>query len=292
MGRTGISFTELIMSMWHLEWLVYLIIFGVIYHYISGTLTVKLGYPNDQPARWKRFSFYGGLFIIFIAYGTPLKDLGHDYLFSAHMFSMGLIYLVMPPLLILGLPLWLYRKVFAMPVIGSLIKFLTRPLIAIMLFNMFFSMYHVPVIFNFMSGHMAFHLSYHYLLILFSIFMWWPILCPVPEQDRLSELQKMGFIVANGVLLTPACALIIFGDTPMYTVYEHAPRILEAFPVIVDQQFGGIEMKIMQEIVYGFALGYVFIQWRRKQKRQDEQEALNQVKGYGYLEIKQDSSTV
>jgi putative membrane protein len=276
--------------MWHFEWIIFLLIAGVIYYYVCGPLTKKLGFTEDRPSIWQQYAFYGGLLTVFIAYGTPIEDLGHDYLFSAHMLSMGLIYLVMPPLLIIGVPVWVYRRVLELPVIRSIFKFLTHPLIAILLFNIFFSMYHVPGIFNFMSNHMVLHLCYHYLLILFSVFMWWPIVCPVSEIDYLSELQKMGYIFANGVLLTPACALIIFGDTPMYTIYEHAPRIFDVFPVIVDQQFGGIEMKIMQEIVYGCALGYVFVKWMKKQKNQDQQEALREIKGYAYLEIKQDSN--
>jgi hypothetical protein len=36
------------------------------------------------------------------------------------------------------------------------------------------------------------------------------------ERHRLTELRKMGYIVANGILLYPACALIIFADKPLY----------------------------------------------------------------------------
>jgi cytochrome c oxidase assembly factor CtaG len=37
------------------------------------------------------------------------------------------------------------------------------------------------------------------LLMLAAFFMWMPVIAPLPEVHRLSELQKLGYIFANGV---------------------------------------------------------------------------------------------
>ena len=42
----------------------------------------------------------------------------------------------------------------------------------------------------------------------------------MPEHQTLSGIKKVGYIFADGILLTPACALIIFADTPMYATYS------------------------------------------------------------------------
>ncbi len=41
-------------------------------------------------------------------------------------------------------------------------------------------------------------------------------------------------------------------------------------PVVQDQQTGGIIMKIVQEIVYGTIIGYVFFRWARREREKDK----------------------
>ncbi len=100
-------------------------------------------------------------------------------------------------------------------------------------------------------------------------------------------LKKVGYIFADGILLTPACALIIFADSPMYLTYSDpkawaealqlcvppstlatlnlsGPEMFNSMPLIHDQQLGGVIMKIIQEIVYGVVLAQVFFSWYQK----------------------------
>ena len=39
-----------------------------------------------------------------------------------------------------------------------------------------------------------------------------------------------------------------------------------------DQQTGGIIMKIVQEIVYGTIIGYVFFKWARREREKDREQ--------------------
>ncbi|MFC7392426.1 cytochrome c oxidase assembly protein [Scopulibacillus cellulosilyticus] len=277
---------EPMISMWHFQWGAIVIILAFVYIKVSGSLTKKYGQKGDTLSVYHKISFFIGLFFIFLAKGTPLDDIGMKYLFSAHMGEMALEYLIIPPLLLLGIPAWVARKILKVPFIDKMVSSMTKPIIAIILFNLFFSIYHVPFIFDFMANHHPFHNIYNIVMILLSIFMWWPITCPVSEKDHLSELQKMGYIFANSVLLTPACALIIFSGTPLYHFYgQEVPHILPSLSVVEDQQFGGTIMKIVQEIVNGLALGFVFYQWMKKQQEQDKREEKIPVKGYKYLEV-------
>ena len=56
-------------------------------------------------------------------------------------------------------------------------------------------------------------------------------------------------------------------------------RILHWMPVVQDQQTGGIIMKIVQEIVYGTIIGYVFFRWARREREKDK-EQLQQLPPY------------
>jgi putative membrane protein len=99
--------------------------------------------------------------------------------------------------------------------------------------------------------------------------MWWVIVCPLPEMDRLSELLKVTYIVINGLLLYPACALIIFADDLMYKTYAHAPQITELLSPMDDQQLGGVIMKIMQEGVFVVLLALIFKRWYRRENAKE-----------------------
>jgi putative membrane protein len=45
-----------------------------------------------------------------------------------------------------------------------------------------------------------------------------------------------------------------------------------ALPLLEDQQLGGVLMKIIQEIVYGTVLFFVFMEWYRKEQEKEKLE--------------------
>ena len=108
--------------------------------------------------------------------------------------------------------------------------------------------------------------------------MWWPLVNKLDEYKSLSGLKKVAYVFASGVLLTPACALIIFNDQPMYATYSdpavwmeamalcvpagmlansnlNGPEMFASMSLLHDQQLGGVLMKVIQEIIYGFTFG-------------------------------------
>ncbi|TLS38205.1 cytochrome c oxidase assembly factor CtaG [Pseudalkalibacillus caeni] len=241
---------------------------------------------------YKKFMFLLGVFIFYMGLGGPLYIMGH-LLLSIHMLQMALVYIVAPPLILAGLPAWMLRPVLNVKIIGKLVRVFTFPIISLILFNGLFSLYHLPEVFDYLMVHYTAQTIFVNVLIFASFAMWWPVVTPVPEFDTLSGVKKLGYIFADGVLLTPACALIIFATHPLYasytdpTVWANAigycipsganvsPELfsqMKPMDTMEDQQLGGIIMKIVQEIVYGSALGYIFFQWARKQREQDAAE--------------------
>jgi putative membrane protein len=235
---------------------------------------------------------------LYIGFGSPVDILAH-LMFSIHMLQMSIVFLIAPPFILKGLPATMVRPVIEAKGVKSVFPFLTHPLITLLVFNGLFSIYHLPLIFDTVMTNYTLHPIFHSALLIASFLMWWPIACPVPEYDKLSELKKVGYIFADGVLLTPACALIIFADTTVYGVYNdpqiwatalgyclpagvtisqlNIPELLNFLPAQEDQQLGGVIMKVIQEIVYGTALFFIFSSWvrndRKNAKKQDEELA-------------------
>ncbi|MBE1445777.1 cytochrome c oxidase assembly protein [Paenibacillus sp. OAS669] len=228
--------------------------------------------------------FIVGLFLFYFALGGPLNLFGHFW-FSIHMLQQAVLYLVVPPLLYRGMPAKWYELVRQSKFSRWAVGFLCNPLIALFLFNGAFSFYHIPLIFDAAMSNYALHNAIHVLLLITAIGLWWPVFHS-DSKYALSPLKKMGYIFLNGILLTPACALIIFANDILYETYTSSTHLLclPFYSVTVDrlamnvswltplndQQLGGVVMKIVQEVSYGCMLGYVFFQWYRKENEEAE----------------------
>ncbi|OIK15162.1 cytochrome c oxidase assembly factor CtaG [Bacillus sp. MUM 13] len=227
------------------------------------------------------------MLLLYIIKGSPVDLLGH-IMFSVHMSQMAILYLVIAPLFIISIPGWLFRWLISIRGLDTIFNFFTIPLIALIVFNGLFSFYHIPLIFDFIKVNMWLHSTYTIVLFIAAIFMWFPLLNTLPERESLSGLKKVGYIFGSAILLTPACALIIFADHPIYHTFSNpqawssamalcvpssalsgvqlsGPELFNGLPLLEDQQLGGVLMKIIQEIVYGILLGYIFFSWYRQE---------------------------
>lgn len=221
----------------------------------------------------KRKAFLTGLALLILVKGSPLTSLGHS-LFFVHMIQQSILYLAVPPLLLYGLPDsagYFLNKVHG---IRAIVHFFAKPLIALVLFNALFSFYHIPIIFDWLMSNMLYMNIASIILFTASVTMWLPIISPVAfARLELTPLVKMGYIFGMGILLTPACALIIFSKEILYETYVNMPRLF-GVGILDDQQSGGVIMKVMQEIIYGTILTIIFFKWvkddREKTKIEDK----------------------
>ncbi len=60
--------------------------------------------------------------------------------------------------------------------------------------------------------------------------------------------------------------MITYAEKPLYSTYEHAPRVWGLSP-LVDQQIGGLIMWIGTSSVYLMALAIVFFRWAASEER-------------------------
>ncbi|WP_274364395.1 cytochrome c oxidase assembly factor CtaG [Paenibacillus thermotolerans] len=263
---------------------------AVLYLYITGP--GRKFFPSSEPVPvLKKAWFVSGVFFLYVAFGSPIDLLGH-LMFTFHMLGMAFAYIIATPMLLAGTPGWLLEPIARIPGIKHA-KWLMKPIVTILLFNAAFSVYHIPVVHDYVMTHYTVHTLYYILLMITSLLMWFPIICPIKSMDRLEGFKKMGYIFADSVLLMPACALIIFSGTAMYSTYTdpklwaiamgyclpqnstiildmfQGPGLLQWMDPLEDQQTGGVVMKLIQEVVYGSILIYVFLQWYRKENPKD-----------------------
>jgi len=222
--------------------------------------------PEDERpvTGWQRGLFYAGVMVLVLVSTWPIHDIAEGRLFLFHMIEHTALSLIVPPLLLAGTPWWLMR-VLVMPIM-PVVKFITRPLIALVLFNSWLAFIHVPAVVELMITNTLFHFFAHAFLFVTAIIMWWPVMDPIPDTQRLTPFGKMGYLFLQSLVPTIPASFMTLGSTPLYAIYETFPR-LWGIEVMTDQIVAGLIMKIGGGlIIWGF-ITWIFFSWYAEEQK-------------------------
>lgn len=245
---------------WNWEWIPYpgiwvaSIVPIVLYLVAVSRATV----PID---RRKAALFITGMFVFWLASDWPLGALGAGYLASAHVTQFLLYTLISAPLILLGTPEWLARRFLARVRLEGAAVWFGRSLVATALtYNAILLSTHAPgtveVLRNSQIGSFAMDVAW----MIAGFLLWLPVISPLPEGRASSHFAKMAYLfVTTSVVAVIPASFLTFTSTPIYAIYELAPRI-GSLTAIEDQQLAGIVMKIATvPIIWGT----IAVLWKR-----------------------------
>lgn len=177
------------LASWNIALLIILVSISAIYW-----LLVKK-YSVDGPFQPYLFHISVGLF--YLVFGSPLYVFSHVS-FSTHMVQMSIFYFIVPPLLLLGIPGKLIKKIkWRNPYITSFS--------ALVIFSILFFFYHLPPIHQLLYKSQTIHMGFMFFLFSLSLLMWKPI----TDSGSGSERKRKRYSWWSGILLMPACLLFI-----------------------------------------------------------------------------------
>lgn len=194
----------------------------------------------------------------------PLHDIAEQSLYSAHMIQHLVLMFVMPPAILKGFPSWLLRHLVA-PILPVL-RFFTKPLIALALFNAVLAWLHAPSVVSGMLGATWYHLMAHVLVITTSFLMWWPVIGPVPDLPKLQPPTAMGYLFLQSLVPLIPASFMTFAQEPLYRVYEGTQR-LWGLSVLDDQRLAGLIMKLGGGAILWLAITVIFFTWAGAEDR-------------------------
>jgi putative membrane protein len=259
-------------ALWHPELLGAAALVAAAYLEVVGPLRHR--FPEARPVPvGTQASFLAAVAVLYLAQGSPLELLANQYLFSAHMLQAVLLTFVAPPLLLGGLPDWLLAPVARVPGIRRLLRRLTEPVRALVLFFFFMSLFLIPALNQEALGNAWLYLLEHALAFLASLVFWWRVVVRVPDIPPLDGPGLLAYTFAVEVVMTLPFALITFASSPVYTVYAHAPRLLP-IPPLMDQQAGGIILRLGSMLSVGVVFARAFFRWARGGHAMDPSLAL------------------
>lgn len=244
------------------------LVFGGLYFLLIGPLRKHFRDSTPVPG-WRVASFVAGLLVMLVALQGPLHELSDYFLFSMHMVQHLLVILIMPPLLLAGIPGWLVRPVIRPRPIYKVARWLTIPLVAFALNNVIFAIWHFPVPYDLMMRDHDVHVLMHLMIMVTGTIMWWPVMSPLPELPRIAPPLQMIYLFVLGIPMMVVAALITFSGEAMYSWYVEAPRI-SSLSALDDQRLGGAIMWVPGALVLWIAITTVYFRWTQGEVREDD----------------------
>jgi putative membrane protein len=168
--------------------------------------------------------------------------------------------LVAAPLLLIGTPTWLARRLLSPPAVLRTARALCRLIPATIIFNLVVIVTHVPVVVDAALHHAALHFLLHAVILVSALIVWMPLVSPLPEVPRLHPLVRMMFLFLQSIVPTVPASFLTFGDHPLYHFYETVPR-LWGISALDDMQYAGLIMKIAAGTVLWVIIAIVFFRW-------------------------------
>ena len=209
---------------------------------------------------WRKLSFFSSLLVIFGSLNGPIHDLSDTYIFSAHMVQNLLLTMLMPPLMILGVPGWMLRPLLRNRVINAIARRVTKPVACFVIFNLVIAVWHLPVFYNAAMDNHNIHILEHLMFMAAAVLMWWPITSQLPELPRLSYPGQMLYCFLMILPMSIVAIYISMADQVLYPAYSAAPRVTSLSP-LEDQLLGGLIMWVPGGVIFMIIMTVVFFRW-------------------------------
>ncbi len=246
---------------WTWEWIPYPGIWAatVIPLFLYG----RAVHRHEGPTDWRKVAqFTGGMLVFWMASDWPLGTLGAGYLASAHMTQFLLYTLVAAPLLLLGTPEWMARRITSLLRVERMVIWLGGSLVVSgTIYNVVLLATHAPASVEVLRTNQLGSFLMDVMWVMAGLVLWLPVISPLPEARARSAWSKMAYLfVTTSVIAVIPASFLTFTSIPIYGIYELAPRI-GSLTAVEDQQLAGIIMKIATIPIVWSTIAVLWFRW-------------------------------
>ena len=239
---------------WSFDPFIIIVAVVVAWHEIGLARLARRSRPErTRERRIRSLWFYSGLLVLLIAVVSPV-DYWSDSYFVVHMVQHLLLMFAAPSLVVAGAPgqplldalpgrsgQAVTRQVLAggwSRPLRAVWRFLTGPVVAVVLFNLVMVAWHIPAAFVLAQDNQLVHIwVMHASFFLAGLLFWLQFIPSPPFRSRMPLLGRAAALLAtNVVMIFIAMTLSIFASHSIYPVYDHVPGV--TLPAFADQQIG------------------------------------------------------
>lgn len=254
------SLFQILNSTWHLEpWV------------LATSILLIAGYVYGTRADLSKYTitFLAGVTVFFLTLTSPISMLGKTYLFSANMVQHIMLLLIVPLLLLLGIPPSLIERLSARPAFMKLMGIPGYPLIAWFFGVGAMWIWHLPSLHDAALKNESLYIAQQISFITFGAIFWWPVFAPT-NQARLSPLKSTLYLASACLGCSILGIFITFASVGLYPEYLNPVDTYGILSLLrndlcitpgVDQQIGGLTMWVPGCLIYLFASILTLVRW-------------------------------
>ncbi|MDB4990670.1 MAG: hypothetical protein JWN04_5848 [Myxococcaceae bacterium] len=251
--------------------------------YLQGRRAQRRARRADHaPRQLENAAFVLSLLTLLFALASPLDRLS-DLTFSAHMAQHELLMLLAAPLLVLARPLPTYlralpaparlgiARLLRQPVALASFRFLTAPLVALLLHGLVRWLWHIPALFEAALADEWVHGVQHASFFLTALLFWWGLVHG--RYGRAGYGLSFLFVLLTAMHTGALGALLSFSEHAWYPTYRARSQPLELDPVF-DQQVAGLIMWVGAGLWMMLLALALFLAWLGEARRRSERGSL------------------
>ena len=228
--------------------------------YLRGWLHLHSACVNAIPP-WRAGSFFLGLFLIWVAVGSPLAAFDEELL-TVHMVQHLLLMTVAPPLILLGAPVMpllhglprrflqsLVGPSFRSPAMQGIGRVFSQPAFCWLAAAAALVVWHVPALFRLGMQSPMWHLIEHASFLVTGLLFWWPVVQPWPSVPRWPRWTMLLYLFLATLPCDVLSGLLVFSDRVAYPMYLCMPQ-QSGLSALEDQQCAAALMWTCVTVVF------------------------------------------
>jgi putative membrane protein len=224
---------------------------------------------DDRPVTLGELIVFAiGVVALWVALDWPVGLLAAGYLLSARTAQYLLLVLVAAPLLLLGSPRWLLRRLIRGRAAFRVARYLSRPLVPLLVYNVVLVAMHLPPVVEAARGSPLVTFTLDMLTVASGLIFWWPALGRLPELKPMGYPGRIGYLLLSVFLPTVPAVFFTYARYPIYALYEFAPRV-HGISAVTDQQVAGLMMKTVGGLILFTTMSVMFFRWHRIEQEQE-----------------------
>jgi cytochrome c oxidase assembly factor CtaG len=202
--------------------------------YLRGWLHLRSASVNVIPS-WQAGSFFLGLFLIWVALGSPLAAFDEELL-TVHMVQHLLLMTVAPPLILLGAPLMPFLHGLPRTLVQSALsplfqwspirwagRVLSHPAVCWLAAAAALVAWHIPAAFTLGLRSEGWHVLEHGSFLASGLLFWWPVVQPWPTAPSSPRWSILLYLFLATLPCDILSGFLAFCDRVVYPIYLSTP---------------------------------------------------------------------